>query len=142
MQTLSKLILSSILVFLVACHSEKPDTSGPVDIEQAALRAGINLTNTSAASVKPEDLKDGERMTVVGMLREVGTARFSRLVITPLANYDIHLGIKKKQMEDYPSLQHTFIEVTGVVTVQKVQFGTNQRNWYSMTVESARRVGK
>ena len=86
--------------------------------------------------------KNGERMTIIGMLREVGTARFSRLVITPLANYDIHLSIKKNQMEDYPRLQHTFIEVTGVVTVQKVQFGTNERNWYSMTVESARRVGK
>ncbi|HPH04217.1 MAG TPA: hypothetical protein PK297_14790 [Spirochaetota bacterium] len=142
MQTLFKLMLCTMLVFLVACHSEKPDTSCPVDIEQAARKAGITLTNTPAASVTPEDLKNGERMTIIGMLREVGTARFSRLVITPLANYDIHLSIKKNQMEDYPRLQHTFIEVTGVVTVQKVQFGTNERNWYSMTVESARRVGK
>ncbi len=140
MRTLSNLMLCTILLFLVSCRGEKPDTTGPVDIDKAALKAGINVSSNPGAAVKPEDLRDGQRMTVIGMLREVGTARFSRLVITPLANFDIHLAIKKNQLPDYPKLQHKFIEVTGVVSIQKVRFGEIERDWYTMTVDSARHV--
>lgn len=138
----SLILLLAGSIMLAACHSEKPESGQPVDIDKAATRAGININRNPGAAVRPEDIKHGERMTVIGMLREVGTARFSKLVLTPLANFDIYLSIKKDQIPDYPKLQYKFIEVTGIVSVQKVQYGTIERDWYSMTVESAKHIKK
>lgn len=130
----------SVFLPLIACNGNKPLSNDPVDAARAADKAGINITKNPGAGVKPEDLKDGERITVVGMLREVGTARFSRLVLTPPANFDINLLLNKEQLPDFPKLQYKFIEVTGVVKVQIVHFGTIEQTWYSITVESARHI--
>lgn len=140
MPDLYKLLLCFILLFLVSCRSEKPDSNAALDIEKMAREAGINTTRYPGALVKPEDLKDGRRMSIIGMLREVGTARFPKLVLTPLANFDIHLPIEKTQLKDYTKLQYKFVEITGVVSVRKVNFGTVERNWYAISVESARQI--
>lgn len=128
------------LALLAACRNGKPENGEAIDIERAALRSGIDLEKNPGAAIKPQELVDGQEIRVVGVLREVGTARFSRLVLTPLANFDINLSLRRDEIKDFPRLVNRFVEVSGVVRVQKVYFGEIARDWYSLSSEDLREI--
>ena len=118
-----------------------PESEERARARAAAERAGIDYEKNPAALITKEDLQDGVRTTVIGMLREVGTAHFPSLVITPLANFDIRLlGIEKSNIPNYSNLYNKYVEVTGIIAIRVVHFGTNQRERYSITANRAPRL--
>jgi hypothetical protein len=130
-----------LCIALYACNKSKPVSGENGEYTRAmAEKAGIDPEKNPGALVTREDLQNGARATVVGMLRLVGTARFSQLVVTPPANFDIYLKAERDQIPDYEDTYSKYVEVTGVVSIDTLRSGDIVRERYSMTVEKLRRI--
>jgi len=134
------LFLSGILSGAGNTQNSFPEGEDRVLARAAAEKAGIDHEKYPASLITRRDLKDGERVTAIGMLREIGTARFPQVVITPVANFDIQLNLKKEQISNFADLYNAYVEVTGKVRVETMQYGPAvQIEQYSMTVDKAPR---
>ena len=130
-----------LCISLYACNKSKATPLSEEEQARAgAERMGIDIEKHPRALITSEDLKHGERTTVIGMLRMVGTGHFPQIVITPTANFDIHLKTERSKIPDYDETYNRYVEVTGIVSVETIQYGIIERKRYSMTVERIRRV--
>jgi len=147
---MKKFILACLPVFFIllcillyACSRSKPvipEGEDSVQAKMLAEQAGIDTEKNPGALMTKRalQLQNNARATVIGMLRAVGSVPFSRLVITPPANFDIYLKAERSDIPDYEGVYNKYIEVTGIVTVETVSYGEIQRERYSMTVEDMR----
>ncbi|MDR2733942.1 MAG: hypothetical protein LBC99_04775 [Spirochaetota bacterium] len=124
---------------LLACNSSAKATDQERDTARArktAEKAGIDTEKNSAVLITRRDLRDNTRVTIIGVLRQVGTARFPEVVITPPAGFDVDLNIDKKSMDKYAELYNNYVTVTGLLKIELVRYGDIERERYSMTLDA------
>jgi len=127
---------------LLACNSsskakadgeERDDT---MRARKTAEEAGIDVEKNPAALLTRRDLKNNTKVTVVGILRQVGSARFPEIVVTPPANFDIYLNIDRKNISKYAELMNNYVTVTGLLKIEMIQYGDIERERCSMKIDS------
>ena len=128
-------------IALLACNSSSKAKAAGDDPEtmrarKAAEDAGIDVEKNPAALLTRQDLQNNTKVTVVGLLREVGSARFPEVVVTLPANFDIYLNIDKKNYPKYAKLFNNYVTVTGLLKIETIQFGDIERARYSMKINA------
>jgi hypothetical protein len=127
-------------ITLLACNSSSKKAASEdretMRARKTAEEAGIDVEKNPAALLTRRDLKNNTKVTVVGLLRQVGTARFPEVVVTPPANFDIYLNIDRKDIQKYAELFNNFVTVTGLLKIEMIQYGDIERERYSMKIDA------
>ncbi|MFC1770637.1 hypothetical protein ACFLZV_02005 [Candidatus Margulisiibacteriota bacterium] len=71
-------------------------------------------------NIQKSDLKNGQIHTIIGILRMAKHISGTKLLLTPLSNFDIHLDIPTFEKAKYEPYQGKFVRVTGKIRIKKM----------------------
>jgi hypothetical protein len=81
----------------------------------SSVREIQTLKDNKHVKLSPADIESGEKYTVVGIIRLVGSSRFTKLVVTTDNKLTVEMKLNKDDYDKIFKHQYRYIQIEGVI---------------------------